>query len=99
MPDLTPRDELKRLADALADTLLDAYSAQDVSDARKLLKELRDRREFERLITLAEALSRIDPQDFETRRLYAQALIETGRASAAADVARLLGGERREGRP
>ena len=90
MPDLTPRDELKRLADALADTLLDAYSAQDVSDARKLLKELRDRREFERLITLAEALSRIDRQDFETRRLYAQALIETGRASAAADVARAI---------
>jgi len=88
MPDLIPRDELKRRADALAEVLLDEYSAQDVSDARELLPRLRDRREYEKLITLAEALSRIDPQDFTTRRLYAQALIETGRASAAADVAR-----------
>lgn len=92
MSDLMPRDELRRRADELAATLLDDYSPQDVAEAREFLKTLRGRREFGKLITLAEALSRIDPRDFKVRSLYLQAIIESGMASAAVDVARAITG-------
>ncbi|MEJ1963397.1 MAG: serine protease [Gammaproteobacteria bacterium] len=90
MSEILPTDELRRLADASAEMLLDDYSLQDVVDARALLKKLRDRREFDKLITLVEALSRIEPDDPATRRLYAQALIERGRATVAVDVLRAI---------
>lgn len=46
--------------------------------AKGLLKELRDRRQFECLVKLAEAAARVRPDDAEIVRHYAQGLIETG---------------------
>lgn len=90
MGDPIPTDELRRRADAAAELLQDDYMDQDVATARTLIRQLRDRREFEKLMVLVEALSRIDPEDPGTRRLYAQALIDTGKASIAIDVLRAL---------
>lgn len=57
-----------------------------VATALALLEPLRNAREFGRLGDLAEALSRVQPQNPEIRVHYAQSLVETGRASAAIDV-------------
>lgn len=84
------RQELLRRADALIDILRDDFADQDVEAARRLLGELRDRAEFGKLILLVEALSRVAPDHAKTRRLYAQALIDTGNATAAVDVLRAL---------
>jgi hypothetical protein len=51
-----------------------------------LLEKLRNQREFEPLLAVAEAVGRVDPKDATARRLYAQGLIETGKVSAAIDV-------------
>jgi hypothetical protein len=64
-----------------------------VDDARLLTTD-RDsegnEREYDRMGRLAEAVSRKDPKDPKNRRLYAQYLIETGKATAAADILRPL---------
>ena len=49
-------------------------------------RQLRDCSEFELMAGLAEAISRRDPKDARNRRLYAQALIEAGKATAAIDL-------------
>ena len=53
---------------------------------RALVEELRNAREYDRMGRLAEAVSRRDPKDPKNRRLYAQYLIDTGKATAAVDV-------------
>lgn len=77
-----------------AQTLLAALQRQPTAgalkQARALLPQLRDLRQFTALLPLAEALARLDPADAPTRRLYAQALIETGAATAALDMLRQL---------
>ena len=52
-----------------------------------MLDELRRSRDFDRLGTLAELVSRYRPNDLRVRRLLAQSLTEQGKASVAADVA------------
>jgi S1-C subfamily serine protease len=81
----TIADMRKRACDA-ADALggIDPLDALDT--ARQLVLTLRDLRQFDLMSTLAEAVSRVDPQDARNRRLYGQALIENGKASAAIDV-------------
>ncbi len=54
--------------------------------AKRLVEELRNFREFDLMGELAEAVSRLDGRDATNRRLYAQYLIETGKATAAIDV-------------
>jgi hypothetical protein len=83
-------EDLRRRADELIDVLRDEFADQDVAAARGLLDDLRDRVEFGKLILLVEALSRVAPGHAKTRRLYAQALIDTGSATAAVDVLRAL---------
>src|SRR4051812_3154507 len=83
-------DDLRRRTGAALDRLQRIHDEQDVGTAHSLLQELRDACEYERLIALAEALLRIDPKHERTRRLYAQALIETGKAIAAIDMLQTL---------
>src|SRR3990167_4021378 len=77
-------------AEALIHALRSAPTAKIQGQARALLLALRERRAFDLLLRLAEALCRIDPADPLTRRLYAQALIETGALTAAIDMLRQL---------
>lgn len=57
-------------------------------EARRLLPELRKLRQFDLLAQLSERVARLHPREPEIRRMQTQALIETGHATAAIDVAR-----------
>ncbi|MET0657413.1 MAG: serine protease [Steroidobacteraceae bacterium] len=92
MDELLPTDELRRRADDLIDILRDEHTPQDLEAAHELIDVLRNRVEFDKLLLLVEALSRVAPEHAKTRRLYAQALIDTGKATAAVDVLRALMG-------
>ena len=59
---------------------------------KALVEELRNSREYELMGQLAEAVSRVDPKDVRNRRLYAQYLIETGKATAAVELLKPLTG-------
>ncbi len=83
-------EELRHRADELIDILRDEPAERDLDAARNLLGELRDRAEFDKLLLVVESLSRVAPGHAKTRRLYAQALIDTGKATAAIDVLRGL---------
>jgi tetratricopeptide (TPR) repeat protein len=85
-----PLDDLRGRTRTVLDKLQGIHDEQDVVTARGLLKELRDQCEYERLIAVAEALGRIDSKHELTRRLYAQALIETGKVTAAIDMLQAL---------
>ena len=58
----------------------------DIVEAKKLVEELRNVCAYDEMGQLAEAVSRRDPKDAKNRRLYAQYLINTGKATAALDV-------------
>jgi cytochrome c-type biogenesis protein CcmH/NrfG len=75
------RDALNQLA---------GVTPENLAEAKGLVEELRNAREYERMGQLAEAVSRQDPDDPKNRRLYAQYLIDTGHATVAVDVLRLL---------
>ncbi|MCB1507039.1 MAG: trypsin-like peptidase domain-containing protein [Hyphomicrobiaceae bacterium] len=76
-------DEIRQQAETLRARLEGGASAKAIAEARALLVMLRNMRAYEPLMALAEALCRIDPDDAPSRRLYAQALIETGAVVAA----------------
>jgi hypothetical protein len=63
---------------------------ESLATAKGLVEALRNVREYPTMGRLAEAVSRIDSKDPKNRRLYAQYLIEDGKATAAADVLRAL---------
>ena len=86
----SPLDDLRGRTHAMLGKLRGIYDEQDVATARALLEELRNNREYEPLIAVAEALSRIDPKHPQTRRFYAQALIETGKVTAAIEMLQTL---------
>lgn len=89
-------DLMKSLQDIVdrADTLLaaldNAPTTAVLDDAANQLKELRDWRQFDRLIGLAEAISQHRPGDLGVRKIYAQGLLDTGRPSLARDVLELI---------
>lgn len=83
-------DQARSDAQTLLATLQRRPAAPALKQARALLPQLRNLRQFDALLPLAEAIARIDPADATTRRLYAQALIETGAATAALDMLRQL---------
>jgi hypothetical protein len=58
----------------------------DLGKAKALVKTLRDATLYEEMGAVAEAVSRRDPSDATNRRLYAQYLINTGKATAAIDM-------------
>ena len=96
VPDLDAEKRAKSL-DELRSEAADALrglAGLQVNDhlagAKPLVEELRNGREFELMGKLAEAISRVDSKDPTNRRLYAQYLIETGKATAAIDVLQSL---------
>lgn len=72
---------------------------EDLADAKQLVEELRNAVEYALMAQLAEAVRRVDRDDAKNRRLYAQCLIETGRATAAIDVLQALTRRLPEGDP
>jgi len=83
-------DELKGKAEESLRGLAGLCTDDDISAAKDLVEELRNVREYEAMGRLAEAVSRRDPKDPRNRRLYAQYLIDTGKATAAIDLLRPL---------
>ncbi|MGD9512128.1 MAG: TRAFs-binding domain-containing protein [Geminicoccaceae bacterium] len=79
-------DELRDAAREACSRLAGLPTAEDLRQAKKLVEELRNAREYDLMAKLAEAVSRLDPKDAKNRRLYAQCLIEMGMATVAADV-------------
>ncbi|HMO46275.1 MAG TPA: TRAFs-binding domain-containing protein [Rubrivivax sp.] len=82
----TDIDALRRAARAALQQLQGRASAAELQAAKPLVEQLRNQRDYELMAQLAEAVSRRDPKDASNRRLYAQALIDTGKASAAVDL-------------
>jgi hypothetical protein len=72
------QNALKRLAGICDD--------EDLAEAKKLVEALRNAVLYEEMGAVAEAVSRRDPNDARNRRLYAQYLINTGKATAAIDL-------------
>jgi len=79
-------DEVREQAQKSLSDLRGLCSDDDVRAAKALVEKLRNQRDYELMGRLAEAVSRIDPKDAKNRRLYAQYLIDTGKATAAIDL-------------
>jgi Trypsin-like peptidase domain/MAP3K TRAFs-binding domain/Tetratricopeptide repeat len=79
-------DEVREQAQKSLAALRGICSDDEVNEARALVEKLRNQRDYELMGRLAEAVSRRDPKDAKNRRLYAQCLIETGKATAAIDL-------------
>lgn len=79
-------DELRECARAKIKALRGLCEQEDLARAKQLVEELRNARAYEEMGQLAEAVSRHDPKDAKNRRLYAQYLIDTGKATAAVDL-------------
>lgn len=80
---MTDEDKHRARAQALIESLALRPLAKDLREARGLVLTLRNLRAFDLLCRLAEVVCRIDAADAQTRRLYAQALIDTGSAVPA----------------
>jgi hypothetical protein len=90
MPEAVDLDMLRARAQGALTRLAGVTGADDLTEAKALVESLRNVREYEWMGRLAEAVSRQDPDDARNRRLYAQFLIDTGRATVALDVLRVL---------
>src|SRR5512132_2894260 len=86
MSETVSLDDLRQQARDACKRLRGLCEPDEVAKAKPLVEELRNAREYELMGQLAEAVSRQDPKDAKNRRLYAQYLIETGKATAAVDV-------------
>ena len=83
-------DELREYTTESIKKLGGLYEDADLTKAKQLVEELRNARDYGTMGRLAEAVSRLDPKDAKNRRLYAQYLIETGKATAAVDLLKPL---------
>src|SRR4051812_7812831 len=90
MGDWQSTEELRQRARDSCRRLRGLYNDDELLEAKALVGNLRDWREYELMGQLAEAISRVDPKDSRNRRLYAQYLIETGKATAAVDLLKPL---------
>jgi len=92
MPGDSPQDEdaKRQRVEELLQRLSGAFDEAVLNEARDLVLELRNLRDYEPMGRLAEAVSRVAPEDARNRRLYAQSLIETGKVTVAIDVLRVL---------
>ena len=79
-------DQLRERTDDALGKLRRLGDDSDLAAAKALVEELRNARDYDRMGRLAEAVSRRDPKDPKNRRLYAQYLIDTGKATAAVDI-------------
>jgi Trypsin-like peptidase domain len=80
------QNPLSTKAQELLNRLAAICDDQDLAEAKGLVGTLRDEALYEKMGALAEAVSRRDPKDARNRRLYAQYLINTGKATAAIDL-------------
>jgi hypothetical protein len=80
------RDELRAKAQGTLKHLTGICEDEDLAEAKDMVEALRDEALYEEMGALAEAVSRRDPKDARNRRLYAQYLINTGKATAAIDL-------------
>ena len=85
----SPIEELREKAKDVL-TKLGGCNDDELVAAKLLVEELRNLRDYETMGRLAEAVSRRDPADPKNRRLYAQYLIDTGKATAAIDLLKAL---------
>ena len=90
MGEALSQDELRSRARSVLAALRGLSGDEELLEAKGLVGQLRDCSEFELMAGLAEAISRRDPKDTRNRRLYAQALIEAGKATAAIDLLQAL---------
>jgi hypothetical protein len=95
----TEGNRLKEQACDVLSRLKGLSEVDDVAQAKALVEELRNACEYETMGQLAEAVSRWDPKDPKNRRLYAQYLIDTGKATAAIDVLKPLAQRLPQGHP
>jgi Trypsin-like peptidase domain/MAP3K TRAFs-binding domain len=79
-------DEVRERAQKALTALRGLCGEEEVREAKRLVEALRNQRAYELMGRLAEAVSRRDPKDAKNRRLYAQYLIDTGKATAAVDL-------------
>jgi hypothetical protein len=90
MPAEDPRVVLRLQAESLLADLATKPTDAKVAEGRQLTNQLRKKRDFPTVIRVAEAVLRQTPDDATTRRMYAQALIESGYAVVAIDVLKPL---------
>ncbi len=79
-------EQSKTAAAALLGDIRAQGRLRNAKQACALLTTLRDHQAYDALIELAEAIGRVAPAEPTPRRLYAQALINTGRVTVALDV-------------
>jgi V8-like Glu-specific endopeptidase len=76
-------EELKAAAKAMVDRLMQGRAEDTPGEAKKLIGELRDWRQFESLVEVAKAYNANAPYDSDIGIWLAQGLIELGRAEDA----------------
>ena len=79
-------DELQQRASEVLRQLQGPQVEAALPQARLLTLAARDLRDYATLLRLAEAVGRVAPQEVQVRRLYAQALIDTGQVTVAIDL-------------
>jgi len=79
-------DEARAAATEALATLRGVCRDDEVRKAKGLVETLRNQRDYDLMGQLAEAVRRRDPKDAKNARLYAQYLIDTGKATAAIDL-------------
>jgi hypothetical protein len=82
----TQFDEVREQAKKALARLRGAGGDDDLSAAKALVEALCNQRDYDLMGQLAEAVSRRDPKNAKNRRLYAQYLIDTGKATVAIDL-------------
>jgi tetratricopeptide (TPR) repeat protein len=92
-------EELRKQTQETLQRLNGLRGEEAIGAALLLLTRLRNSREHEALAAVAEAISRLDPTQTTARRHYAQALIETGKVTAALDVLQTLARRAPKGDP
>jgi hypothetical protein len=85
MANISP-DELRGKAQQTLRRLAGLCEPEDLAEAKDLVEKLRNAVLYDEMGAVAEAVSRRDPRDARNRRLYAQYLINTGKATAAIDL-------------
>jgi hypothetical protein len=95
--DEDPRATLRLEADKLLGQIRKNPDDANLNAARALLKRLKGAREFGLMAKVGESIGRYAPRDATSRKLYAQALIELGAATAAIDVLRPMLRDEKEG--
>jgi len=88
---MTSLDELLGGAEQALRRLKSRRAPETLQADKEWVERMRNVRRYDLMGALAEAVRRLDPLDAKNTRLYAQYLIETGKATAAIDLLSPLG--------